>query len=107
MHAQQAEQIMGARITLLVPIAVVLFMRVSFPDADRFYTSPGGELLLLVCGLAMLLGYWFMLKIGRVGLRLSAVLILHKAGCYVLKTPPKHRLQWALFCAFSSWTITI
>jgi Flp pilus assembly protein TadB len=65
-HSQQAEQITGARITLLVPIAVVVFMRVSFPDADRFYTSPGGELLLLVCGIAMLVGYWSMLKIGRV-----------------------------------------
>jgi Flp pilus assembly protein TadB len=65
-YAQQAEQIMGARITLVVPVAVVVFMRVSFPDADRFYTSPGGELVLLVCGLAMLLGYWSMLKIGRI-----------------------------------------
>jgi Flp pilus assembly protein TadB len=65
-HSQQAEQITGARITLVVPIAVVVFMRVSFPDADRFYSTPGGELLLLVCGIAMLVGYWSMLKIGRV-----------------------------------------
>jgi Flp pilus assembly protein TadB len=65
-HSQQAEQITGARITLVVPIAVVVFMRVSFPDADRFYTTPGGELLLFVCGIAMLVGYWSMLKIGRV-----------------------------------------
>jgi hypothetical protein len=27
---------------------------------------PGGELLLFVCGIAMLVGYWSMLKIGRV-----------------------------------------
>jgi tight adherence protein B len=66
LHSQQAEQIMGARITLIVPIGVVLFMRVAYPAADRFYTSPTGELLLLVCGLAMLAGYFWMLKIGRV-----------------------------------------
>ena len=32
----------------------------------RFYTTPGGELLLLACGIVMLVGYWSMLKIGRV-----------------------------------------
>ncbi len=65
-RAQQAEQIAGARITLLVPIAVVLFMRVAYPAGDHFYASPVGELLLLGCGLAMVGGYCWMLNIGRV-----------------------------------------
>src|SRR5919199_3024568 len=38
-RAQQAQQIPSARITLLVPIAVVLFLRAAYPAADRFYAS--------------------------------------------------------------------
>jgi tight adherence protein B len=66
LHAQQAEQITSARITLLVPIAVVIFMRVAYPAADAFYSSVPGELLLLGCGSVMLCGYIWMLRIGRV-----------------------------------------
>ena len=65
-HSQQAEQITSARITLVVPIAVVIFMRVAYPAADAFYSSLGGELLLLACGSVMLCGYFWMLKIGQV-----------------------------------------
>jgi len=64
-QSQQAEQITSARITLLVPIAVVIFMRIAYPAADAFYSSVFGELLLLVCGTVMLFGYVWMLKIGR------------------------------------------
>ncbi len=66
LHAQQAEQITSARITLVVPIAVVIFMRVAYPAADALYSSVPGELLLLVCGGVMLSGYVWMLRIGRV-----------------------------------------
>jgi len=65
-RAQQAQQITSARITLAVPIAVVLFLRAAYPAADRFYVSPVGELLLLGCGAFMLVGYWSMLSLGRV-----------------------------------------
>jgi tight adherence protein B len=65
-HSQQAEQITSARITMLVPIAVVLFMRFAYPAADAFYTSVTGEFLLLGCGSVMLCGYFWMLKIGRI-----------------------------------------
>lgn len=65
-HAQQAEQITSARITLVVPIAVVVFMRFAYPAADSFYASVTGEFLLLGCGTVMLCGYVWMLRIGRV-----------------------------------------
>jgi tight adherence protein B len=65
-HAQQAEQITSARITLLVPIAVVIFMRLAYPSANAFYSSVLGEVLLLACGSVMLGGYVWMLRIGRV-----------------------------------------
>jgi tight adherence protein B len=65
-RSQQTDQVTSARITLVVPIAVVLFMRIAYPAADRFYTSTPGELLLLGCGIVMLGGYIWMLKIGRV-----------------------------------------
>jgi hypothetical protein len=51
---------------LVVPIAVVIFMRVAYPAADALYSSVPGELLLLVCGAVMLSGYVWMLRIGRV-----------------------------------------
>ena len=76
-HAQQSEQITSARITLVVPIAAVLFMRVAYPAADRFYTSATGEFLLLGCGIVMLGGYWWMLKIGRVA-RAARVTRMHR-----------------------------
>jgi tight adherence protein B len=65
-RSQQAEQITSARITLLVPVAVVVFMRVAYPAADAFYSGTPGELLLLVCGSVMLCGYVWMLRIGRI-----------------------------------------
>jgi Flp pilus assembly protein TadB len=65
-HSQQSEQVTSARITLVVPIAVVIFMRLAYPAADAFYSSVAGELLLLGCGSVMLCGYFWMLKIGRV-----------------------------------------
>jgi Flp pilus assembly protein TadB len=63
--AQQARQITSARITLVLPILVVVFLRTSLPGADAFYSGPVGELLLLVCGLCMVFGYWLMLRTGR------------------------------------------
>ncbi len=66
-EAYSAEHVTSGRITLIVPVAVVGFMRVAYPAADRFYTSPPGELLLFGCGLAILVGYGWMLKIGRLG----------------------------------------
>ena len=66
MRSQQAEQITSARITLIVPIGVVLFMRFAYPAADTFYSGVTGELLLLGCGTVMLCGYVWMLRIGRI-----------------------------------------
>jgi Flp pilus assembly protein TadB len=65
-RSQQAEQITSARITLIVPIAVVLFMRFAYPAADTFYSDVTGEILLLACGAVMLCGYVWMLRIGRI-----------------------------------------
>lgn len=65
-RAQQAQQVTSARITLVVPIAVVLFLRAAYPAADRFYASGTGELILLGCGVCMLFGYWSMLRLGHV-----------------------------------------
>ncbi len=65
-RAQQAQHITSARITLAVPIVVVLFMRAAYPAADRFYASPVGELILLGCGASMLVGYVAMLRLGNV-----------------------------------------
>jgi hypothetical protein len=65
-RSQQAEQITSARITLLVPVAVVILMRLAYPAADALYSSVPRELLLLVCGSVMLCGYIWMLRIGRV-----------------------------------------
>ena len=66
-RAQQAQHVTSARITLAVPIAVVLYMRVAYPAAERFYASPMGELILLFCGASMVLGYWSMLRLGSIG----------------------------------------
>jgi Flp pilus assembly protein TadB len=65
-RAQQAQHITSARITMLVPIAVVVMMRLGYPAAERFYASTIGELILLVCGGCIVAGYWWMLRIGRV-----------------------------------------
>ncbi len=65
-RAQQAQQIDGARLTVLIPIGVVLFLRLFYPNADRFYASLGGELLLLACGSSIMFGYWLMLRVGEV-----------------------------------------
>jgi Flp pilus assembly protein TadB len=65
-RAQQAQQVTSARMTMAVPIAVVLFMRAGYPAADRFYASPVGELILFCCGLCIVFGYWSMMRVGSV-----------------------------------------
>jgi tight adherence protein B len=65
-RSQQAQHITSARITLVVPIAVVLFLRAAYPAADRLYASGPGELILLGCGICMLFGYWSMLRLAHV-----------------------------------------
>ena len=40
-RAQQAQQIDSARLTMLMPIGVVVFLRLFYPNADRFYASVG------------------------------------------------------------------
>ncbi len=66
--AQNAATVRAAHITLVVPIAVVLFLRAFAPGAAEFYATVGGELLLLACALAMGAGYWYMRHIGAVPL---------------------------------------
>ena len=65
-RAQQAQQIDSARLTMLMPIGVVVFLRLFYPNADRFYASVPGEALLLVCGVSIVFGYWLMLRLGEV-----------------------------------------
>jgi hypothetical protein len=47
--AQQVRHIESARMTLVLPIVVVLFLRTGFPGAAEFYAQPIGELILLGC----------------------------------------------------------
>lgn len=65
-RAQQAQQIDSARLVMLMPIAVVVFLRLFYPNADQFYASFWGEILLLGCGVSIAFGYWLMLRVGEV-----------------------------------------
>jgi Flp pilus assembly protein TadB len=65
-RAQQAQQIDSARLVMLMPVAVVVFLRLFYPNADQFYASFWGELLLLGCGSSIAFGYWLMLRVGEV-----------------------------------------
>jgi Flp pilus assembly protein TadB len=65
-RARQAQQIDSARLVALMPLAVVLFLRLFYPNADQFYASFWGELLLLGCGMSIAFGYWLMLRVAEV-----------------------------------------
>ena len=45
---------------------VVGAMLLFYPNADRFYASVPGEVLLLGCGISIVFGYWLMLRVGEV-----------------------------------------
>jgi Flp pilus assembly protein TadB len=62
--AQQAATVRAAHITLLVPVVSVLFVRAFVPGAAEFYATFGGEMVLLLCALAMGGGYWWMRRMG-------------------------------------------
>ncbi len=62
--AQQAATVRAAHITLVVPIVSVLFVRAFVPGAAEFYATFGGEVVLLVCAIAMGGGYWWMRRMG-------------------------------------------
>ena len=64
--AAQAGSVTSARIIALAALGTVLYIRVGYPGADRFYASPIGELVLLACLLAMAGGYAWMHHIARV-----------------------------------------
>jgi Flp pilus assembly protein TadB len=64
--AAQAGSVTSARIIALAAVATVLYIRVGYPGADRFYASPIGEVVLLACLLAMAVGYARMHHIARV-----------------------------------------
>jgi Flp pilus assembly protein TadB len=59
--AQQAATVRAAHITLAVPVAAMLFLRVFVPGAAA---TVGGEIVLLVCAVCMGAGYWWMRRIG-------------------------------------------
>jgi hypothetical protein len=42
----------------------VLFVRALVPGAAEFYATFGGEMVLLLCALAMGGGYWWMRRMG-------------------------------------------
>jgi len=65
-RSQQAQQIDSARLVTLMPIAVVVFLRLFYPNADQFYASFWGEMLLLGCGISIAFGYWLMLRVAEV-----------------------------------------
>jgi Flp pilus assembly protein TadB len=65
-RAQQAQQIDSARLTMLMPVAVVVFLRLFYPNAEQFYAGFWGEMLLLACGCSIVFGYWLMLRVGEV-----------------------------------------
>lgn len=65
-RAQQAQQIDSARLVTLMPVAVVIFLRLFYPNADQFYASFWGEMLLLGCGISIAFGYWLMLRVAAV-----------------------------------------
>jgi Flp pilus assembly protein TadB len=50
----------------LMPVAVVVFLRLFYPNADQFYASFWGEMLLLGCGISIAFGYWLMLRLAEV-----------------------------------------
>jgi len=62
--AQQAATVRAAHITLVVPVVSVLFVRAFVPGAAEFYATFGGEVVLLVCAIAMGGGYWWMRRMG-------------------------------------------
>jgi len=62
--AQQAATVRAAHIALSVPVVSVLFVRAFVPGAAEFYATFGGEVVLLVCALAMAGGYWWMRRMG-------------------------------------------
>ena len=64
--AAQAGSVTSARIVGLAGVAIVLYVRIGYPGADRFYASPLGEAVLLACLLAMIAGYAWMHHIARV-----------------------------------------
>jgi Flp pilus assembly protein TadB len=65
-RSQQAQQIDSARLVMLMPLAVVVFLRLFYPNADQFYASLWGEMLLLGCGISIAFGYWLMLRVAEV-----------------------------------------
>jgi Flp pilus assembly protein TadB len=65
-RAQQAQQVDSARLVTLMPVAVVVFLRLFYPNADQFYASFWGEMLLLGCGISIAFGYWLMLRLAEV-----------------------------------------
>jgi tight adherence protein B len=65
-RAQQAQQIDSARLVALMPVAVVVFLRLFYPNAEQFYASFWGEVLLLGCGISIAFGYWLMLRVADV-----------------------------------------
>jgi tight adherence protein B len=64
--AQQAQVHMAARIACAVPFLTVLGLRALMPGAAAFYASPNGEVVLLGSVVAVAVGYWWMLYLGRV-----------------------------------------
>ena len=64
--AAQAGSVSSARIIAAAAIGTVVLIRVGYPGADRFYSSPLGEGVLLACLLAIAGGYAWMQRIARV-----------------------------------------
>ncbi len=64
--AQQAQVHTAARIACAVPFLTVVGLRALMPGAAAFYASPSGELVLLGSVVAVAVGYWWMLYLGRV-----------------------------------------
>ncbi|MBV9323145.1 MAG: type II secretion system F family protein [Chloroflexi bacterium] len=64
--AAQAGSVTSARIIGAAAVATVLYIRVGYPGADRFYASPLGEGVLLACLLTMVAGYAWMHHIASV-----------------------------------------
>jgi tight adherence protein B len=64
-RATRARVLYGATIVVAWPLIALALLRWLQPDAARFYETPGGQLLLLVCAVVMCGGYLWMLWLGK------------------------------------------
>ncbi len=65
-RSRQASGETAARITLLIPFIVVVFLRVFSPGAADFYSSPFGEVLLMGAFASFAFGYGLMRRVSSV-----------------------------------------